>query len=183
MVCFRRRATPFPRRKNKTIFAGCLRCLGLFYYISNQYWYDVTSTLFTRCTHLLCIATINFYRLFCHVRRDWGKPFARRRPRSERTLRSGRDEARLAGLIRAMPRRDNSGGAGNRPRRRRMPAVFGFGAGEAAVCFPVPEDQPGRALFVRLQRIGLGKEIGFSGGAAPWRDGSEGSVATFNQRV
>ena len=127
----------FPRRKNKTIFAGCLRCLGLFYYISNQYWYDVTSTLFTRCTHLLCIATINFYRLFCHVRRDWGKPFARRRPRSERTLRSGRDEARLAGLIRAMPRRDNSGGAGNRPRRRRMPAVFGFGAGEAAVCFPV----------------------------------------------
>ena len=86
-------------------------CLGLFYYISNTYWHDVTSTLFKRCTHLLCIATINFYRLFCHVRRDWGKPFARRRPRSERTLRSGRDEARLAGLIRAMPRRDNSGGA------------------------------------------------------------------------
>jgi hypothetical protein len=40
-----------------------------------------------------------------------------------------------------------------------MPAVFGFGVGKAAVCLPVPEDQPSRPFFVRRKRIEPGKEI------------------------
>src|SRR5450755_4565074 len=104
------------------------------------YLTNIGMTLLVRYLHVApisCVSRPSTFTACCGA--SGGSPSPDDGPDRSERFDLGEMKRRLAGLIRAMPRRDNSGGAGNRPRRRRMPAVFGFGAGEAAVCFLVPD--------------------------------------------